>query len=940
MKPISRKQYHLWLETERQKRLDSQLAREEQSEQKGVTRSSTRREKEALPETKASLSLKKSLEVDVCNAFDAKLTEMANNTRRPPWFRLIYGMDIPFIADTAIRLCMDGFGKQWSFTELVMNVGEAIRCAQFEYAARESGTASRLIDRLAVQAERRGRNAEAKLQFYSDKISKIWQEPTEDEQKYFKLMADIRRDLQQVLSDYGYNEADWTDQAKADIGGLLVALVQQTHPEIWQVEYRKPKSKKRKGKSQDPRERRVWEMKYLVLSDAAQKRLEKDNESNDLLHPMFSVMEIEPRSWYGNDIAPYYSASLSKRVPFVRAARADQAADIQARMTDGRLNKVVDAVDTISRVPLVINDYTFNALKWVLGMGLPHEQNPKKLPRHDIDNKVEVPERLSKKDFASLTHAQRTKFDKRRDKIQAKKDEIKVNHKQLGSLVKEVQQLVDDDQIFFLPHNLDARGRVYHVPDFGHQRADYIRGLFMFANASLVKTEERYGDESNIQYLFLQLANTFGVKSDRGVDLAHPEKVAWVQDNASDIYDAGADFASTYDFWSKAKEPFQFLAACREWYNIVEAEQNGKDYWCGLPIGLDATQSGIQHYAASMLDKDDGNLVNLTDNPVQQDMYQVCLDRTLTIMDETFAQDTEDKASNPVSEDDSEAEAKRKAKRDKRILHYNQWSSWNDGKGLSRDDMKRNCMTWCYSSRQYGFADQIRTDIIAKEDDRCFDDPSREHHFGDDEGEGASYYLAGINQRAIEETIKSAEWAMEFFMDLTRALIREGKHLRFVTPLGFPMYQHYVETEEHQLKVFLYSTRKNKIVKDSNNFTLQQDGIEIDRTESVNAVSPNIIHAMDATHLMMTVLKCKDDGLEDIIVVHDSFSTTIGQTALLAANLRQTFYDLYKDYNLYEDLLMQVREQLTETDDEDLPELKERGSLDLQQVMKNEFGWS
>ena len=34
------------------------------------------------------------------------------------------------------------------------------------------------------------------------------------------------------------------------------------------------------------------------------------------------------------------------------------------------------------------------------------------------------------------------------------------------------------------------------------------------------------------------------------------------------------------------------------------------DYCSGLPVGLDATQSGIQHYAAASLNPSDGKLVN------------------------------------------------------------------------------------------------------------------------------------------------------------------------------------------------------------------------------------------------------------------------------------------------------------------------------------------
>ena len=43
------------------------------------------------------------------------------------------------------------------------------------------------------------------------------------------------------------------------------------------------------------------------------------------------------------------------------------------------------------------------------------------------------------------------------------------------------------------------------------------------------------------------------------------------------------------------------------------------------------------------------------------------------------------------------------------------------------------------------------------------------------------------------------------------------------------------------------------------------------------------------------------------MVVHDSFATTIGNVGKLQVALRQTLVELYKDYNLYEDLLKQAK---------------------------------
>jgi DNA-directed RNA polymerase, mitochondrial len=41
---------------------------------------------------------------------------------------------------------------------------------------------------------------------------------------------------------------------------------------------------------------------------------------------------------------------------------------------------------------------------------------------------------------------------------------------------------------------------------------------------------------------------------------------------------------------------------------------------------------------------------------------------------------------------------------------------------------------------------------------------------------------------------------------------------------------------------------------------------------------PNYIHGMDASHLMLTVNRCNDMGIQSFALVHDSFDTYEGKT--------------------------------------------------------------
>ena len=266
----------------------------------------------------------------------------------------------------------------------------------------------------------------------------------------------------------------------------------------------------------------------------------------------------------------------------------------------------------------------------------------------------------------------------------------------------------------------------------------------------------------------------------------------WVDENWEAIYNCGKDFKTTTEFWCAADEPFQFLAACHEYANAADAVDKGEPYYSGLPIALDATQSGIQHFAASLLDEVAGELVNLVPQDEPNDVYIHCMHKAQKAIDD----DIEDfQADAPISESDSEEEKERKLQRQKKLQHGLALRKLG---GLQRKIVKRNVMTWAYSSRQYGLAKQLRSDWLSGFTEQVDRGELAAHPFGEDDGYSASWYIAGKNEDAIGKTVPSAEKGMEFFQKCAALLAEENKHVKFVTPLGFPMFQYYREEEEEE----------------------------------------------------------------------------------------------------------------------------------------------
>ena len=72
--------------------------------------------------------------------------------------------------------------------------------------------------------------------------------------------------------------------------------------------------------------------------------------------------------------------------------------------------------------------------------------------------------------------------------------------------------------------------------------------------------------------------------------------------------------------WEAADEPWQFLAACEEYYHCVIAADR---QFTGLMVATDATCSGLQILAGLARDKATAHLVNVLPSPHPQDAYKV-----------------------------------------------------------------------------------------------------------------------------------------------------------------------------------------------------------------------------------------------------------------------------------------------------------------------------
>ena len=78
-----------------------------------------------------------------------------------------------------------------------------------------------------------------------------------------------------------------------------------------------------------------------------------------------------------------------------------------------------------------------------------------------------------------------------------------------------------------------------------------------------------------------------------------------------------------FRWWTEADEPWQFLAFA---YEFVAFCDQGYGFLSNLPVMVDGSNNGLQHFSAILRDPIGGKATNLTDEDMPQDIYQEVAD--------------------------------------------------------------------------------------------------------------------------------------------------------------------------------------------------------------------------------------------------------------------------------------------------------------------------
>jgi DNA-directed RNA polymerase, mitochondrial len=574
-------------------------------------------------------------------------------------------------------------------------------------------------------------------------------------------------------------------------------------------------------------------------------------------------MVCEPKPWTGFLSGGFLETQTTfLRVKLNEITQRDYAEAAAAR---GDLDQVFAGVDVLGKTGWKINQDVFSVMlkAWNSGEGVAN------LP--PINKVFELPEKPADTNDVVA----RAKWYNAMRKIENEKSGIH-SHRCFQNFQMEIAKAYSKET-FYLPHNIDFRGRAYPIPPYLNQMgADNCRGLLLFANG-------RELGEQGLKWIKIHLSNVFGYDKASLTDREN-----FPMEHLSDVIDSVNHPLDGRRWWLSAEDPWQCLASCFELKQALDLPDPTK-FVSHLPVHQDGSCNGLQHYAALGGDIAGAKQVNLEPGDKPSDVYTGVAELVKAEVKEDAAQGDE-------------------------------MAKLLDGR-ITRKIVKQTVMTNVYGVTFLGAIRQVRRQLdglmpelregtvhrspqaatyvarkIFKALGAMF---TGAHDIQYWLGDCATKIATSLSPAQLQKVIEAEDNGNS---DHSGAGLRSGNHKKakqsetmaevasfrssviWTTPLRLPVVQPYRVSNGRRVQTNLQEiTLTEPTVADA-----------VNKRKQLQAFPPNFIHSLDATHMLLSALKCHEVGLT-FSAVHDSFWTHAADVNTLNRLLRDAFIRMHSE---------------------------------------------
>ena len=158
--------------------------------------------------------------------------------------------------------------------------------------------------------------------------------------------------------------------------------------------------------------------------------------------------------------------------------------------------------------------------------------------------------------------------------------------------------------------------------------------------------------------------------------------------------------------------------------------------------------------------------------------------------------------------------------------------------------------------------------------------------------------------------------------------------------------QKYLKQKKKIVSISIFGKTKKLVIKENTN--------KLNNVKQAQAIIPNIIHSLDATHLMYIINSAEKNNFTPIITVHDCFGTLPNLMGKLEHDVKKQFILLYSQNNFLDNFHQRFIQNIIDNQFEikniegkdyvifeekklEIPEKPKLGELDLENIINSKY---
>jgi DNA-directed RNA polymerase len=702
----------------------------------------------------------------------------------------------------------------------------------------------------------------------------------------------------------------WGIDIHRHIGSMLVNIVLEQVTFEGEPVFKKINIFQSRGNSKG---KKYKEVTKLVPTDHVCNWIDEYKEVMETESPAYRPCIVPPLDWTTPTNGGYHVPEIRNTLPLIKGRKSQIK-----RLTIEQMPAVYKAINGLQSIPWQISKQVLQVAMDIKELGIDlamPQREPYPIPECPVPPEYkefkgqDLKRLLTDKEWQDFITWRREATS-----VYLLDNKRKSKYMTVHSTISTAKMYQEFERFYFV-YTMDSRGRVYAKSDtISPQGDDLQKGLIKFAEGKPLGAEGMY-------WLAVHGAGKWG--NDK---VPFDDRVQFIEDMTEDIRDFVAD-PLTNTGWAGADKPWQFLNWCFEWASLadwIDEGKNASDFISYIPCAQDGSCSGLQHYSAMLRDIIGGRAVNLVPDDKPNDIYKKVSDlATLKLEDIAKTGVAEFTFKEPMQPETLKEIASG-------LLAVKG--------GINRSITKPPVMTKTYGStymRCMETTSQYFIDLQAKENKEAKAErrePIPVHPFAQIGEEGvtlkdAEKVCAKVIWDSLNETVTSAVDGMQFIQKVAAYMAKAGCHLEWETPTGFIVEQKEFEYKSRRIKTQLLGNTR---------FSIAEETTKLDVHKMQSSSSPNFVHSMDASHLVLAVNAFIDAGFTGIAIIHDDFGTHACDTPKLRDLLRETFVNMYYKNDVLDQFLEHNEALLLEEIDVPLPA---SGTLNIKDVLTSNYAF-